>query len=132
MNKAELNKDNRIKRDENHEVLNTIEAAIAKRIRAEYSEEIKALRDENENCYAEEKVFRSNVQELLKSVDITTKLKVVTQVGKGSTILNTYVGHLEKKPEFYPTSFNFISPDRDNELRPFTIGFSCLQSIEII
>ena len=115
---------------ENHESMEKIRKDIAARINKEFNAETRALREENERSYDEEKEFVKQVQELLKSITPATPLRVVTQVGPGSTILNTYTGHIEKDPGFMPKWFNFVSPERNN--KPFTIGFSCLQSIEIL
>lgn len=130
--KIELNKDNRIKRSENHEIISEINNRISIKIQEEFQLEISSYRAENENLFKEEKDFFKQVQELLKTVTPSTKLKVCTQVGKGSTVLHTYTGHIEKGVGFNPSYFNFISEERDNDLKPFTIGFSCLQSIEVI
>ncbi len=131
--KAELNKDNRIKCSENYENLRAIEQEISARIRSEYTDETLALRNECDKYVKEEKAFYEEVKNVLLKCDITTKLKVVTQTGKNSTVLNTYVGTLEKNFDRWGGNwFNFISSDRNNDCRPFTIGFSCLQSIEVL
>jgi hypothetical protein len=129
--KAELNAGNRIKRLENYEAMEAIRIEISKRIQLEYSKELKAYTDENEKLYVDEKSFFKEVQIILNSVDVSTKLKVVTQVGKGSTVLNTYEGHIEKKIGYRDTYFNFCCEERYDG-KPFTIGFSCLVSIEIL
>lgn len=129
--KAELNKDNRIKRSENSEVIDAIRLEISKRIQKEFAKELKVYNDENEKFYADEKAFFKEVETILKSVDVTTKLRVVTQVGKGSTMLNAHEGHIEKKLGYGDTHFNFCCEERYDG-KPFTIGFSCLQSIEIL
>lgn len=130
MKTVSLDQFNRIKRMENHEAAEKIRITISNRINKEYNQETRALRDENENLYAEEKVFNKQVQELLNGITPATPLRVITQVGPGDKIFNTYTGHLQKDPGFMPTYFNFVSPERNN--KPFTIGFSCLQSIEIL
>lgn len=130
--KAELNKDNRIKRMENYEAMDSIRKEIAARIQLELGKELSAYTEENEKSVKEEKEFYKEVSKILRDSDVGTRLKVVTQVGKGSTILNEYVGNLAYKPEYSATHFNFISEQRDNDGKPFTIGFSCLQSIEVL
>jgi hypothetical protein len=129
--KLELPKITRMKRMENYVELAKIEAEISKRIRAEYTDEINALRGENEKLLDEERDFYVSVSSLLKNVDTSTKLKVVTQTGKDSDFFRTYVGHIERRVGVFDKSFDFVSPDA-YEGRPFTIGFSCLQSIEIL
>jgi hypothetical protein len=130
--KAELNKDNRIKRMENYEAMDSIRKEIAAKIQLELGKELSAYTEENKKSVKEEKEFFTEVSKILRNSDVCTKLKVVTQVGKGSTILNEYVGNLAYKPEYSATHFNFISEQRDNGGNPFTIGFSCLQSIEVL
>lgn len=134
MKKAELNKDNRIKRSENHHVMESISNTISAKIKKEYEEEVSAYHEENEKYYKDEKEFFIHVNEVLKKViPKETKVKVITQVGPGSTILDQYVGTIEKLDKYgYVKWFNFISEDRDNDMKPFTIGLSCLQSIEIL
>jgi len=129
--KAELNKDIRIKRLENYEAMEAIRTEISKRIQKEFAKELKAYNDENEKSYTDEKAFFKEVETILKSVDVNTKLRVVTQVGKGSTVLNAYEGHIEKKLGYGDTHFNFCCETKFDG-KPFTIGFSCLQSIEIL
>lgn len=131
MKKAELNKDVRIKCIENYEEMENIRKKISARIQKEYADEIKAYNEENERFYAEEKVFYKEVEAILKSLDLNAKLRVVTQVGKGSTVLNTYEGHIDKHLGYGNTHFEFCS-EQKNGGRPFTIGFSCLQSIEVL
>lgn len=131
MKKLHLPKDNRIKRNENSQLIADIKQKIYERVELEFQNEVSALRNENQAFYTEEKQFFESVKDLLKEVTPETKLKVVTQVGVGSKILNEYTGNLEYKIPYNQTYFNFISPEY-NEGRPFSIGFSCLQSIEII
>jgi len=130
--KAELNKDNRIKRSENYEAMEAIRTEIAKRIQLEYAKELKAYSDEIEKSVEDQRDFYKDVTNILNNVTTETNLRVVTQVGHNSTVLNTYEGHIEKKISYGQSHFNFISEQRDNGGKPFTIGFSCLQSIEII
>lgn len=129
--KAELNQHNRIKRDENYEVLNSIKNRISQKIQAEFDAEIKDIKSENEKYWEEEKVFKEEARQILLKITPQTKLKVSTQVGRGSKIIQTYEGNLERKFEWRDGTFNFISPN-NYDGKPFTIGFSCLQSIEII
>ena len=130
--KAILNKDNRIKRDENSEQLQAIEQEIAQRIRAEYKSELLALRTENTDLFSLEKIFRTEAQEILSKLTTHSVVIVKTQTGKGSTRINEYKGSIQKEVTKYETWFNFISKDRDNDERPFTIGLSCLLSIDVI
>jgi seryl-tRNA synthetase len=131
MEKAEIRKEVRIKQSENYELLDTIKTKIRHRIEAEYEDETNALRKENETLHAEYKTFEAEAQKILASVTPATKLRVKTQVGKGSSIVNEYVGHIESAFKFRDTCFNFISPEK-NEGKPFTIGLSCLMAVEVI
>lgn len=128
--KTELDKNNRMKRDENYQLIDSIKTTIRQRIEAEYHSELEMLRDENEHFIRDEKAFYKEVTSLLKTVNYETKLKIVTQVGKGSTVLNEYVGNLAKTNYATDGIFDFISESRGN--KPFSVGFSCLQSIEVI
>ena len=129
--KVALNKDVRIKRDENYEVLRSIEQKISDRIRAEFANEISDIKAENEKFHTEDKSFREQAKELLKTITTETLLKVKTQVGKGSTIIQEYTGHIERNFKYNDGTFNFVSPDKYDG-KPFTIGFSCLLSIEVL
>jgi hypothetical protein len=130
--KVILNKDNRIKRSENFESLKKIENEISYRIRSEYSSEKEVLNNEINCLLDEEKQFRKDALELLRTCNEESNLRVSVQVGPNNNILYYYRGHLQRKLGYNDTSFNFISDDRDNDGRPFTIGFSCLQSVEIL
>ncbi len=134
MKKITLNKDTRIKRSENYDLLKTIQTNISARIHDEFHNETTAIRTENDNFNNEEKEFFKNVSAFLKDIKTDTKLKIIVQVGPGSSVLHEYNGNIEEIPAPYKkqTYFNFISKDRDNDMRPFTVGFSCLQSIEIL
>lgn len=132
MKKVELNKDVRIKRDENYEVIENIRKVIAWRINAEYRSEIYGIQDEIDGFIKAERQFYQDCKDFFKNVTIADKLKVVVQVGKGSKELFEYTGFLEKPLRFNDTLFNFISKERDNDLKPFTIAFSCLQSVELL
>lgn len=131
MKKVELNKDIRIKRDENYQVLKNIEDRISAKIRAEFESEVSAIRAENDTLYQKDNEFREEARELLKTITPQTLLKVRTQVGVCSKVIQEYKGHIEKNIKYNDGHFNFISPDK-HDGKPFTIGFSCLQSIEII
>ena len=127
--KAGMNKDVRITRTGNYDILKGIETEIKMRVQDEYLEQTTAIRKENEDLLVTEKQFYAEAEAVLKSLYPTDQIKVETQVGPGGNIVNTYVGHLE-----YPYSngrkmFNMISTDKLDG-RPFTIGFSCLLSIE--
>lgn len=132
--KAFLNKDNRIKRDENFAQLKSIRSTIANRINMEYNSELKSIGLENEYLLKEEYAFYDSVWEILNAINKETKLKVSTQVGSGSLILHEYIGTVANLPLVWSGQkyFDFISKDRDNDERPFTIGFSCLRAIEVI
>jgi len=129
--KIELSQNNRIKRHENYAQLDAIESVIRERIRSEYTEEIKQLRNENDKSFEEEKEFILSVKQFLPGLSPSDKLKVTTQVGRNSDIIRTYTGHIEKRIPFNQSYFNFVSPDYIDG-KPFTIGLSCLQSIEIL
>lgn len=131
MEKVVLNKDVRIKRDENYFVLDSIRKVISNRINAEYLSETSALQKEVRESHDQESKFIEDVRLFLKGVNELTPLKISVQVGPGSTIIHQYTGFLEKKVGFGDKWFNFTSKERDNECKPFTVGFSCLQSIEI-
>lgn len=131
MKKVELHQDIRIKRDENYQVLKTIEDRISAKIRAEFESEVSAIRAENDTFHKKDNEFREEARELLKTITPQTLLKVRTQVGIGSKVIQEYEGHIEKNIKYNDGTFNFISPDI-HDGKPFTIGFSCLQSIEII
>jgi len=130
--KAFLNKDNRIKRDENYGLMSSIRTIIANRIRDEYNSELSALATEQDKLLKTEFAFYDSVWEILKTITPTTKVKIITQVGPGSSISNEHIGTVTDFPLVWSGQkhFNFISHNLDNEKR--TIGFSCLQSIEII
>ena len=132
MKKLELNKGNKPKIYENYDLLKAIERKISEKIRSEFSSEISAIREENELLLLEERTFSENVRDLLLTIDTSTQLKVVTQIGVNGSVLNEYNGKLQRKYKYGDGYFNFISEDRNNDNKPFTIGFSCLQSIEII
>ena len=131
MKKVELHQDIRIKRDENYEVLRSIEERISAQIRAEFQAEVSDMKTENDNFHKQDKEFREQAKELLKTITPQTLLKVKTQVGRGSTVIQEYEGRIERNFKYNDGTFNFISPDKYDG-KPFTIGFSCLQSIEVI
>lgn len=129
--KVELSKSVRIKKDENYEALQSIEREISNRIKAEYQNEVSALKSENERLHTEDKAFREQAKKFLRNVTPATLLKVQTQVGRGSTIIQEYTGYIEKPFGYSDGTFNFCSPD-NYDGRPFTIGLSCLLSIETV
>lgn len=129
--KAELSKDVRIKRDLNYEVLRSIESRISAQIRAEFESEVSAIRGENEKFHKEDKDFREQAKEILRKITPETLVKVKTQVGKGSEVVQRYTGHIERDFKYSDGTFNFISPGKYDG-KPFTIGFSCLLSIEVL
>jgi len=133
MSKVELHKDIRVKRRNNYDQLKDIEQLIAKRIAAEYNMERNALRAENDAFNADEKSFYERVSDLLHSCGVETKFRVVTQTGPLSGTLREYTGVLSKQYVQYRdhSMFDFIDPNFLDG-KPFTIGFSCLQSIEVI
>lgn len=130
--KIQLSKNVRIKRDYNYKLLAAKTASKYKMSNRVNDSELSALRDENSNLHMEDKAFREEAKKLLRTITPDTPLKVKTQIGKDSTIIHEYNGHIEKKFGYNDGHFNFISPDRDNECKPFTIGLSCLLSIEVI
>ncbi len=129
--RAELSKNIRIKRDENYEILRLIEQRVSDRIRAEFANEISDIQLENKKNLEEEKLFREQAKEILKTATTETLLKVETQVGKGSTVIQEYTGRIDKQFKYNDGTFNFICSDK-YEGKPFTIGFSCLLSIEVL
>ena len=128
---ARLSREVRIKRDENYIILKNIEDGIRERVRKEYESETKALREENSTLTQTEKEFRKEANDILSFVSSEATLKVETQVGPGSTIVREHIGHLAKP--FRPGDGYFDMRAMDyNDGKPFTIGFSCLMSIEVI
>lgn len=134
MKTVTLNKNVRIKRDQNYETIEAIRNSIAERIKAEYAKdaELLALQAENGNLCDSEKEFYGFLRDFFKGVTPETKLRVVVQVGKGSKELFEYIGNIQRTLAYSDTWFNFISLERDNGSKPFTIAFSCLQSVEVI
>lgn len=131
MKKIELHKDNRIKRIENYVVLKSIENKISEKIRKEFEGETLDIRLENDTLFKQEKEFINQAKEFLTKITPQTSLRVKTQVGKDSDVIQQYEGHIEKTFRMYDSTLNFICKDFLDG-KPFTIGFSCLQSIEII
>jgi len=129
--KAEQSKYTRIKINENYEVLRSIEQEISNRIKLEFASEIQGLKAENDLLYKEEKAFIDQAKEILKRANTTTLLKVKTQTGKNSELIREYTGTIQSEFNCYDSIFNFISPN-NYDGKPFSIGFSCLLSIEII
>lgn len=127
--KVSMSKDNRIKLRQNYEALDSIKREITKRVEQEYSVELKALEEENKYFRDEEVRLKKDAKDFLLSVNAKTKLKVCVQVGEGGRIINEYVGTLQRDFTRYDTYFNFIDPTYLDG-KPFTIGFSCLLSIE--
>ena len=129
MKKVELSEHIRIKRDENYEVLRTLKETISQKIRAEFESETKGVSDENESFHKQDKEFREKASELLKTLNTQTKLKVKTQVGRGSTLIHEYEGYLRRK--YTDGVFDFIDESKYDG-KPFSIGLSCLLSIEVV
>jgi hypothetical protein len=128
---ATLNKFVRTKTSQNYEVIDEIRKRIRERIEAEYSEELNALRDENQYFYQKEKVFRDQAKEVVKSAYThKNRILVKTQVGKNGSIIHEYIGHIEK---IYSGGDCFDMIDTEiHDGKPFTIGLSCLLSIKIL
>jgi len=128
--KIGINKDVRIKRDENFKSLRKIEENIRHRIYEEYMTETKAIWEENEKFLTEDKAFRKQAEKLLSKLPFRASLKVTTQIGENNSILETYKGYLERP--YLPLSgyLDFVCQEKLNG-KPFTISFSCLQSIEV-
>lgn len=131
MNSATLNVDSRIKRSENYILLKTIENEISSRIREEYSNETRALRKENDVLHNQELEFKKVACEVLKKAEVDSKIRVVVQVGVGSLTLQTYEGYLTQKFTGFNTWFDMSDKNRFDG-KPFTIGLSCLQYVEIL
>lgn len=131
--KVELSKEVRIKRDQNHTVLRCIEERIIDFFEDDDEKvlSILSLKDENHKLYKIELEFRKEALKLLRNITPNTQIKIKTQVGKGSTLIQEYTGHIEKNVGHNDSMFNFISPDR-NGGNPFSIGLSCLLSIEVL
>ena len=127
--KAGMNKDVRVIRTGNYEILRKIETEIKMRVQNEYLAETDALRKENEDLLTTEKQFYDEAEAVLNSLKYGEQIRVETQVGPGGSIVNTYVGHIESPYRNGRKMFNMISDDKLNG-KPFTIGFSCLLSIE--
>jgi hypothetical protein len=128
--KASLSKDVRIKKDENYSLLTDIQREIQARVQAEYQSQTKALHVENDGFRELEKAFIEQAKYILvKLIPQHTPIKVTVQVGKGSTILRDHEGTIQKPFYMSDGYFNMIDPTY-NDGKPFTIGFSCLQSIE--
>ncbi len=117
--KASLPKSNRQKRYDNQDEIERLTAPFKK---------------ENAELYAAELAFREEAKKILLSCTPTvsgTILRVSTQTGRRSSIVRKYIGNLEYKFGYSDSTFNFV--DRKyNDGKPFTIGFSCLLSIEIV
>ena len=129
--KAKLHKGVRVKRDENYTLLQTIEREIRERIQTEYNSQTTALRLENDALRAEEKNFIKDAQFTLSTIRVFDKIKVETQVGPGSSIVKEYVGHLEHPYKQGDGVFNMIDK-KYYDGKPFSIGMSCLLSIETL
>jgi len=127
--KVEMSKDVRTTKNANYEILSNIEREIKSRIQDEFLSETTAIRKENENLVAHEKMFYGIADELLCTLQPTDEIKIESQVGPGGSIVNTYVGHLEFPYRKGDKMFNMVSPDKLDG-KPFTVGFSCLLSIE--
>lgn len=128
--KAKINSEVRVKKWKNYEQLDMLKDEIKKRIEAEYCSEIKALEVENRLLYAQEVVFKNIAKSVLKNLKPDTQIKVITQTGKNQSVLVEHVGTIEK-PYDGGSYFNMID-DGYNGGKPFTIGFSCLQLIQIL
>lgn len=129
--KAELNEFTRTKKYQNYEVIQSINDTIAERIKAEYNAELTALKEENETLRKEEKAFEEEARKVLMAITPQTKIRIKTQVGKNGTIVNTYEGHIEYKLGYGFGVFNMVCATRYDG-KPFTIGMSCLVSIEVL
>jgi hypothetical protein len=127
--KSELRKEVRIKKDENNILLENIKYEIRERVEEEYNSETQAIREENDKLRQEEKEFISNAKYILASASPMDLLQVKTQVGRGSTVIHEYTGSLEYKYKNGDGVFNFVDLSYNNG-KPFTIGFSCLLSVE--
>lgn len=128
--KAILNSNVRIKKNENYEELNRIHNEIQERIAAEYEQERKGLRKENELLYEQERIFKNITEKVLFGLKPDTQIKVITQVGKNQSVFHSYIGKIEK-PYDGNSCFNMID-DGYNDGKPFTIGLSCLQLIMVV
>lgn len=131
MQKIELNKENRMQRRTNSELMSSIKTQIQERVDAEFAKEAKGLTEANETLYNEEKEFKKQVQELFKSITPNvTKLKIKTQTGpNGGEVISEYNGLITKFYSNYNCDlFDFMAEERGS----FSVGISCLQSIEII
>jgi len=129
--KAELSKDVRIRRNLNYDVLHSIERRISNQIRAEFESEISDIKGENEKFYKEERDFMEQTKKILRKISPQTLVRVRTQVGKNSEVIQEYIGHIQREFKYNDGTFNFISTGEYDD-KPFTIGFSCLLSFEVL
>ena len=124
--RIEISKDVRIKIRENFLAIEGIEKRISARIRAEFQPEIDSLRAEAKALHEQDREFGKNAMEFIKANQVSKK-RIVTQTGpNGGDILREHVGHVVS---FDRHTFNFSSPDFLDG-KEFTVGYSCLQSIE--
>ena len=127
--KLEIQKDLRVRRREISEQLQTLRSSIEK----QYQLESKKLRNERDKISEAEMQFIDEISQLFKDkVTVGTRIKVTTQVGpNGGTILNTYTGKVTKIYNHSKPCFDLSDSSYMNG-KEFTIGSSCIQSIELI
>lgn len=129
--KTSMSPEVRIMMSEHYNALSNIKQIVENRVRAEFANETSAIRGEIESLLSLERDFKSLVESTLTGIDKTQMIRIETQVGPGSTIVNTYDGYLEKQYLKGTGYFNFICADK-NSSKPFTVGLSCLLSVETL
>jgi hypothetical protein len=130
-NSVKLDKEIRIRKYLNYSAMDDLRKEITHKVEAEYSEQIKDYKSENVKLLTEEREFMLNARRFLLTCDKKTKLGIMTQVGPGGSVIQYYEGYLEKKMDRNLTAFNFCCPSERGGA-PFTVGMSCLMSVEKI
>ena len=106
---------------------------ISLRIQKEYTETVKAFSNEREDLFQEQLNFIKSISEMFRNdiIKVGTKIKVTTQTGpNGGDVLTDYEGTVEHIYDKYKPCFD-LSDKNYYEGRKFTIGSSCIQSIEV-
>jgi len=126
---AILNPFVRQKYSENFEEIAKIREKIKIEIDEKVAGEIKLYREENDRLIKEEKEFKSLAASVMKDA-FNTKSRVIvsSQTGRNGSTIREYRGYITKMYDDY--AFD-LSAENYNDGKPFTIGLSCLQSIEI-
>ncbi len=129
--KIELSKQNRI----SARTLSNEKQAIINKHMAVANIELNEIRKQMDELYATEREFRQEASNLLKTLKQGDVVNIAVQVGpNGSEIIHRYENaEIESVSviNFSVNTFN-VSVKEINEGKPFTIGLSCLLSIEKI